>query len=197
MENDNTSVVTTTQPNLVLRTIISVNHRSIYRAVADMCDKLACRISGCSESTGKLVAQKNSETMVMPTEMSTTNKTPQTNETVQGDLLREYERKIANLPDYLQLIQLCYNVGITVTVATGQYFTTLDDAELDKLGGSCRERTFTWRQRSIQSKRMDPWKREDRFSFGGGRQSPSRPLRNREHDQLLIWRWNLYLGNDR
>ena len=25
------------------------------------------------------------------------------------------------------------------TVARGQHFTTLDDAELDKLGGSCRE----------------------------------------------------------
>ena len=44
---------------LVLRTIISVNQLSIYGAVADMCDELTCRISGCSESTGKLVAQKN------------------------------------------------------------------------------------------------------------------------------------------
>ena len=31
---------------LVLRTIISVNQLSIYGAAADMCDELACRISG-------------------------------------------------------------------------------------------------------------------------------------------------------
>ena len=42
---------------VVLRRIISVNQFSIYRAVADMCDELACRICGCSERTGELVAQ--------------------------------------------------------------------------------------------------------------------------------------------
>ena len=33
-----------------------------------MCDELACRISGCSERTGKLVAQDNPETTVIPTD---------------------------------------------------------------------------------------------------------------------------------
>ena len=41
---------------LVLRKIISVSQLSIYGAVADMCEELACRISGCSESTGNFVA---------------------------------------------------------------------------------------------------------------------------------------------
>ena len=107
----------------------------------DMCDELAWRISGCSESTRKPVAQNNSETMVIPTELSTTNKTPRTNETVQGNLLHDCERQFANLPDHLQLIKLCSNAGIAKTVAKGQYFTTLDDAELDKLGGSYRKYT--------------------------------------------------------
>ena len=111
----------------------------------------------------KLVAQNNSETMVMPTELSTTNKTPRTNEKVQGNLLHDYERKFANLPDHLQLIKLCSNVGITKTVAKGQYFTTLDDAELDKLGGWLMSRVhFTSRQLIIQSERMDPLEHEDR-----------------------------------
>ena len=156
---------------LFLRTIFSVNQLSIYGAVANMCDELACRISACSESTGKLVAQNNSETMVMPTEFSTTNKTPRTNDKVQGNLLHDYERKFANLP----LIKLCSNAGITKTVAKGQYFTTLDDAELDKLGGSCRESIFPRDSAAIQSERVDPWEHEDRSSFGGGGQSPSRP----------------------
>ena len=122
-------------------TIISVNQLNIYGAVADMCNELGCRISGCSESTGKPVAQNNSETVVMPTELSTTNKTRRTDDKMQGNMLHDYEQKFANLPDHLQLVKLCSNVGMTKTVAKGQHFTTLDDAELDKLGGSCREYT--------------------------------------------------------
>ena len=38
-------------------------------------------------------------------------------------------------------------------VAKGQYFTTLDDAELDKLGGSCREYTLLRDNTSSKVKR--------------------------------------------
>ena len=69
----------------------------------------------------------------MPTELSTTKKTPRINREVQGNLLHDYERKCANLSDHLQLIKLCSNVGITKTVAKGQYLTTLDEAEFDNL----------------------------------------------------------------
>ena len=69
---------------VVLRTIISVNQLSIYGAVADICGELAWIISRCSESTGKLAAEKNLETMVMPTELSTTNKTLRANETARN-----------------------------------------------------------------------------------------------------------------
>ena len=127
---------------VVLRTIISVNQLSIYGAVADMCDELACRISGCSERTGELVAQDNPETTVIPNELTTTNKSPRTDENVKRNVLHSYEQQFANLPDHLQLIKLCSNVGITKTVARRQHFTTLDDAELDTLGGSCREYTL-------------------------------------------------------
>ena len=111
--------------------------------MADICDELVWRLSGCSDSTRKPVPQKNSETMVLPTELSTTNKTPRTNETVQGNLLRGYQRKFANQIIF-QLIKLCSNAGIAKTVAKGQYFTTLDDAELDKLGGS-QDRSNFWK----------------------------------------------------
>ena len=72
----------------------------------------------------------------------TTSKSLRTDDKVQGHLLQNYEQKFANLPDHLQLTKLCSNVGITKTVARRQYLTTLDDAELDKLGGSCREYTL-------------------------------------------------------
>ena len=76
-------------------------------------------------------------------ELSTTNKTPMTNDNVQGNLPHDYEKKkIAHISKYLPLIKLCSNVGITKTVANGQYFTTLDDAKLDKLESSRRECTF-------------------------------------------------------
>ena len=186
--------MTTTRAELVLRTIISVNQLSISGAVADMRDELACRISGCSESTGELVAQNISETMVMPTELSTTL---WTNDNVQGNLLHNYEQHFANLPDHLQLIKLCSNVGITKTAATGQFFQNPRRCGTGQIGRLMSRVYFTSRQRILQSERMDPWEHEDRSSFGGGSQSPSRPLRNRDHDQLLIWRWNLFLGDDR
>ena len=177
---------------LILRTIISVSQLSVNEAAADMRDELAWKISGCSESAEKPVAQNNSETTV--TELSTTNKTPRTNETVQGNLLHEYEWKFANLPDHLQF---CSNAGIAKTVPKGQYFTILDDAELDKLGDSCRQKTFTSRRHIIQKERMDPWEHQDRSSLERSSQSPSRPLRNRDHDQLLVWRRNSFQRDDR
>ena len=77
-----TSVATTTPLNWFFA-IISVNQLSIYGAVADMCDELACGISGCSERTGELVAQDTPETMLIPTELSTTNKSTRTDDNVQ------------------------------------------------------------------------------------------------------------------
>ena len=92
---------------VVLRTIISVNQLSVYGAVAGMCEELAWRISGCSESTGKLVAQNNSEIMVMPTELSSTNKTPRTDETVQRNLLHDNDRKSSRSSSIVQTVLHC------------------------------------------------------------------------------------------
>ena len=122
--------------------------------------------------------------MVMPTELSTTNKTPRTNDKVQRNLLHDYEQNFANPPDHLQLVKLCPNVGITKTAARRQYFTTVEDAELDKLGAH-----FTSRQRSIQSNRMDPWEHEDRSSFGGGSSVTIKAVtesRSRSHPSLVM-----------
>ena len=120
-------------PEVVLCTSISVNQVSIYGAVADICDEPAWRISGCSESTGKLVAHNNSETLVLPTELSTTNKTLRTKDKVQGNLLHDCDRKFATIPDHLQfdqtVLQCWYLEGRCVETA----FRDLDDVELDKL----------------------------------------------------------------
>ena len=60
-------------------------------------------------------------------------KSPRTDENVQGNLLQDYEQQFANLPYHLQFTKLCSNEGISKTVVRGQYFTTLDAAELEKL----------------------------------------------------------------
>ena len=72
---------------LILRTIISVNQLSAYGAVADLCKELATR------------RNENLESMVIPTEFPTANITSQTDPDVQGNLLREYEQKFAELPE--------------------------------------------------------------------------------------------------
>ena len=106
-------------------------------------------------------------------------KSPRTDDNVQGKLLHNHEQKFVNLADHLQLIKLCFNVGIAKTVARGQYFTTLDDAELDKLGGSCREYTLP---RDYEASKVK-----------GCIQSSSRPLPNRDRE----WNKQMRRGNDR
>ena len=91
------------------------------------------------EGTGKLLALDNLETMVIPPEVSTTDQASATDARVQGNVLREYEQKSADLPEHLQLTKLCSNAGFAKTVEKGHFFTTLDDDQLDRLKGSCRE----------------------------------------------------------
>ena len=138
---------------------------------------------------GRLVAEDKSETMVVPTDLSTTTKPLLTNKTVQGDLLREYERTFANLPDDLRLIRLCSDAGFKKTDAKGQCFVTLDDAELAKLGRSCREYTLP---RDDQLSKVKGWIRGNTkigpvldvaVSYHQG------PLRDRDQNQILILRW--------
>ena len=159
---------------LVLRTNISVNQLSIYGAVADTCDELACRISGCSERTGEFAAQDNPETMVIPTELSATNKSPRTDDKVQGNLLHDY--------------------GYHEDRGEGTVFHDPRRCGPEQIGRLMSRVYFTSRQRSIQSKRTDPWEHEDRSSFGGGSQSSSRPLRNRVHDRIPRLVMELVLG---
>ena len=139
---------------MVLRTIISVNQLSFYGAVADMCEELAWKISICSEGAGRPAAPNDSETIAMPSELSTTNQTPPTEDSVQGDLLRDYGQKFANLPVHLKMTKLCSNASLANTVEKGQFFPTLDDDQLDRLNGSCREHTLP---RSDQSSQVKGW----------------------------------------
>ena len=75
--------------------------------------------------------------------LTTTNKSLRTDDNVQGNLLHDYEQKIANLPEHLQLIKLCSNVGITKTVTRGEGISRSSTMRnWTTLGGSCREYTL-------------------------------------------------------
>ena len=150
---------------VILRTVIFVNQLSICGAVADMCGELAWEVSRHSKGTGKPTAPENLETMVMPPEMSTTNQTSQTDARVHGNLLREYEQRFVDHPEHAQLAKLCSNAGLAKTVEKGQFFTTLDEDQLDRLKGSCREQALP---RSDQSSQVKGWIRGDNDRFSSG-----------------------------
>ena len=139
---------------MILRSLISVNQLSVNGAVAGICGELALEISKCSKGTVKPVALDNLETMAMLPEVSTKDQTSPTDARVQGNLLREYEQKFTDLSEHSQLIKLCSNAGLANTVEKGQYFTTLDDTEPERLNGSCREYTLP---RSDQSSQVKGW----------------------------------------
>ena len=78
----------------------------------------------------------------------------QTDAEVQGNLLREYEQKFAELPEQEKLIKLCSNAGFSKYTEKGQFFIALDDDTLDSLKESCRECTLP---RSDQSSQVKGW----------------------------------------
>ena len=92
--------------------------------------------------------------MVIPTELPTANQTAQTDAEVQGNLLREYEQKFAELPEQEKLTRLCSNASFSKAFEKGQFFITLDDDALDSLKGSCREKTLP---RSDESSQVEGW----------------------------------------
>ena len=134
-----------------------------------------------ADREGKPVAQNKSETLVMPTELSTTHKT---NEKVQRNLLRDFERKFAYLPNLFQRIKLCSNASIVKTVTTRTVFHDPRRCGTLQIGWLMSRKNSSSKRPIIQSERMDSWEHEGRCSFGGGSQSPPRTLRNRDHDQL-------------
>ena len=133
---------------------------------ADMCGKFFRD----SKGTGKPGATGNLESTVIPTEFPTANPIAQTDAEVQGNLLREYEQKFAQLPEQEKLTKLCSNAGFSKNIKKGQFFITLDDDTLDSLKGSCREYTLprsdeSSHVRSVQSSRTLRCGNPDRISI--------------------------------
>ena len=117
---------------LILLAIVSVNHISIYRAVADLCKEL----SDDPEVAGKPAGNEDSETMDFPTELPIAD--PHTNAESQGNLLQDCEHKFEQLPEDQKLSELCCDAGLKI-VERGQLFITLEGP--DEMKSSCGEYT--------------------------------------------------------
>ena len=120
---------------LILRTLISVSQLSNYGAVAGSCREL----TKYSPSTRKHAEKENWESMAVPTEFLNANAI--SDRSVQGNLLREYERKFDELPEDQKLTKLCSDAGFLKDIGEGQFFITLEDEGPDDMQTSCREYT--------------------------------------------------------
>ena len=122
----------------ILRTVISVNQLSIYGPVADLCKELARD----SPSARKHAENEKWELMVEPTEFPNVNTISHTDMSVQGNVLREYEQKFAELPEDQKLTTLCSDAGFMKDIGKGQFFITLEEEGPDDMQTLCREYTL-------------------------------------------------------
>ena len=122
--------------------------------------------------------------------MMTTNKSLR----VQANLLHNYEHKFSNLPFHLQLTKLCSKRRYHEGPGEGTVLHDPRRCGTGKIGRLMSRVYSSSRRQIIPKKRMDPWEHQDRSSFGGGRQS-SWTLRKWDRD-LLVWRWNSFMGYD-
>ena len=84
----------------------------------------------------------NQWSTVKPTEFPTVNPVSQLDTEVQGNLLREYEQKFADLPEQEKLSKLCCDASFKI-VGKGQFFITLVVEERpDEMKNLCVESTF-------------------------------------------------------
>ena len=68
--------------------------------------------------------------MVLPTDIFTANPISQTDSEVQGNLLRGYEQKFAELPEQQKLTKLCSNAGFSKNIDKRHLFITLMKQDL-------------------------------------------------------------------
>ena len=117
---------------------------------------------------------------MIPTEYPTANPISQTDAEAQGNLLREYEQKFAELPEQQKLTKLCSDVGFLKNIDKTilhyysrpnqferfreflelisrfefDFFITLDEEGLDDLKTLCRENTLP---RNEEASRARGW----------------------------------------
>ena len=77
----------------VFRTLISVNQRSIYGAVSDLCKEY----KACHVRTERHVLAGQSDPLFVPTSLLTKTPTPLTDDPAQEDLFQKYQERVERL----------------------------------------------------------------------------------------------------
>ena len=131
--------------------------------------RMSQRLIKCRETRRKweFGINGNTDSISFPT----ANTISQTDADVQGNLLREYEQKCAELPEQQKLTILCANAGIPKNNGKRQLFITLDEEGLDEMsleamihptweGGSVEtlRSVQSWMWRSVIIKEVTVWK---------------------------------------
>ena len=103
-----------------------------------MCRELAKH----SPNTRKHAENENQESVVVPSEFPNANAISQTDMSVQGNLLRDYEQKFEELAEDQKLTKLCFDAGLKI-FDKGQFLIKLDTEEgPNDMEHLCREYTL-------------------------------------------------------
>ena len=116
---------------LFLRTVISVNQLSFSGAVADLCNGL----------DPDYAESEICELLVIPTESANANTTSQSStSSAHGNLLQDYFKKFAELPEDQKLSKLCKDAFFFKKIEKGQFFVTIEEGSV-VMQTACREYT--------------------------------------------------------
>ena len=122
---------------------ITTHHFGVYGAVADWCQDLAQRIKAHSPpGTGTPVTNVDNDPapQVPAEDASNLTKSRIWTSGARGNLVRQHEEKIENLPEDRQLTKACNDAGFMRNVSRKQFFITIPEVHLPRNGStsSCR-----------------------------------------------------------
>ena len=134
----------------VFRTFISVNQRSIYGAVSDLCEE----DKSCHVRTGRLVFVGQSDPLFVPKSSLMKTPAPSTDDPAQEDLLQKFQERVERLSQQNRVIKICIDAGFLTTVELRQYFMSKDTEEFSQFTepAACREYTLPRDEKSSNPK---------------------------------------------
>ena len=134
----------------VFRTIISVNHLSIYGAVSDWCEEK----SACQARTVRPVLAGQSDPLFEKAKLLITTPTPSIEIPAQEELLQKYQERVDKLSQQDRVIKICTDAGFLKTVEVGQYYMTKHTDEFSQFTEpvTCREYTLPRDEKSTDPK---------------------------------------------
>ena len=137
----------------VCLTIVSVNHLSLYGAVAEMSEEC----ESCPDKTGRPVVGGSSSSSFVPSVIKTEVSLDSDDLAHKDLLLQQYRERIEKLSQQDKLSKFCMDAGFLNVVEIGQYFMTKDTGDLSQFHAvACREYTLPRDEEASQPKGWIP-----------------------------------------